>query len=326
MIISRTPLRVSFCGGGTDQPAYYMKHGGEVVSVAIDKCIYVTINEKFDGRVHLRYSKTENVPKAGDIQHTIVRECLKLMKVKKGVEIVTISDVPMQGTGLGSSSSLTVGLLNALHTYKGKKINAKELAEMACYVEINILKAPIGKQDQYAAVYGGLNRFKFHKGGVIREDLYQKCSSIKIKWLEESTMLFYLNKQREGNHILAKQIKGIEDNKLIYDAMKGLVHDFIAWLKGDMPSPVVGQIIDMAWQNKKQLCGQVSNSYIDKFYNKAKGAGALGGKVAGAGGGGFIMLIVPKEHQQKVRESLYPLKEMGMQFDEEGSRIIYHED
>lgn len=327
MIITRTPLRVSFVGGGTDLPGYANKYGGKVISAAINKCVYVTVNRKFDGKIHLRYSKTEEVDKVDEIQHTIIRECLKLMEVRKGIEIVTISDVPMRGTGLGSSSSLTVGLLNALGVLNGCYFPPNKLAEMACHIEIDTLKAPIGKQDQYVAVYGGLNYFHFNiDGTVTRGDLYQRCSSIKIKWLEESTMLFYLDKERNANGILSNQVSGIEENRLIYDSMKQLVKDFYDWLLHDSPSPVVGEIIDLGWKNKKELSKYISNDDIDSIYAKAKESGALGGKVCGAGGGGFLMLVVPRDHQYEVGKALHQLKRMPFEFDEEGSRVIYHED
>lgn len=268
----------------------------------------------------------EDVGIATEIQHTIVRECLKLFNIKKGIEIVTISDVPMKGTGLGSSSSLTVGLINALAAYKGKILTPDDLVTMAWHVENEILKAPIGKQDQCAAVFGGLNHFVFGKdGSVTRSDLYQKCSSIKVKWLDESTMLFYLDMPREGNHILADQVKDIEAKKKAYDAMKELTHDFMKWLEDGFNSSVAGRIIDTAWQTKKSLCGRISNTHIDNIYSMVLTAGAIGGKLCGAGGGGFLMLMVPKDYQSEVVKAMRPLKQMPFNFDEEGSRVIYHE-
>lgn len=326
MIITRTPLRISFCGGGTDLPGYANNHIGEVVSAAIDKCIYVTVNKKFDGRINLRYSKTENVSRVHEVEHSIVRACLEYLKISEGIEIVTISDVPMQGTGLGSSSSLTVGLLNALSAYKGDYLDAEELAEMACKIEIDILKSPIGKQDQYAAAYGGLNHFTFNKdGSVTRKDLYRDYTSIKVKLFEESMMLFHLDRPRQANTILRHQAKKIDDMKLEYDAIKHLTNDLLGWLSDGFNSHVLGEIIDSSWLHKKNLCGQISNGYIDNLYERAKKAGALGGKVCGAGGGGFMMLVVPLDHQSDVKRAFRPLNVMPIKFDEEGSRVVYHD-
>lgn len=348
MIISRTPLRISFVGGGTDIPAYYKKYGGEVINTAIDKYIYVTVNKKFDGKVHLRYSKTEQVKNATELQHSIVKACMKLVGVKTGVEIVTISDVPMKGTGLGSSSSLTVGLLNALTRYKGKTITSHELAGMACHVEIDLLKSPIGKQDQYAAAYGGFNHFVFKKNGkvVINNWLaikdiiapensayatieYSKNSEKvqeKIKWLQNNTLLFHLNMPREANHILGLQTKEISNKERDYTNLKAYVKAFEICLRNNSEETNnPGNLIDATWQTKKKLCSQISSGKIDKLYDRARYNGALGGKVCGAGGGGFLMLIVPKDKQSDVIKAMKPLHELPFKFEPQGSVIIYED-
>ena len=243
MIITRTPLRISFVGGGTDLPAFYLKHTGQVVSTTINKYVYVTVNHKCDGRVSLRYSETENVARVEDLEHAIVRECLRLFGIDEGVEIVTISDVPMNGSGLGSSSSLTVGLLNALCAYTGTTWSAERLAYQAFNVEVNLLGAPIGKQDQYAAAYGAFNHFMFSSNGYVNtEDLYngqmepvidKEWRNGKIKWLEENTMLFYLDIGRDSGDILQKQIGEMDTMMPIFQALRRSAQTFLHWLAND---------------------------------------------------------------------------------------------
>jgi len=324
MIITRTPLRISFVGGGTDLPGYASKYTGEVVSAAIDKYVYVTVNQKFDGRVHLRYSHTEVVSAAQDLQHGIVRECLKLLGINRGIEIATISDVPMRGTGLGSSSSLTVGLLEALYAYRGRSIAGNDLAEMACQVEIDLLKAPIGKQDQYAVAYGGVNHFMFMPSGVVEKRSIAESNGA-IHWLEETTMLFYLGRTRQSKSILDDQSAHIEEKKREYDSLRGLVHDLLGWLYEDEGRDRVGWILDRAWEQKKKLSAKVSDVFIDTLYRRAKEAGAAGGKVCGAGGGGFLLLIVPEAQRGGVVQAMSPLQEMPFKFDREGAKVIYND-
>lgn len=333
MIITRTPLRISFVGGGTDLPDYFTKHTGQVISTTIDKYVYVTVNRKFDGRVSLRYSETENVARTADLRHTIVRECLHLLGIYEGIEIVTISDVPMNGTGLGSSSTLTVGLLKALGTYIGKEWDLEELARTAYKIEAEILGAPIGLQDQYAAVMGGFNQFVFGGTSIGTEDLYAGRAFLipgsvvdmeKILWLQKNTMLFCLDKARDTNEILREQAEHIEDRLPIYHAHKKSVWEFLRWLTDDSPCDAVGGIIDKAWQNKKGMCNQISTPSIDTTYEKAMRSGAIGGKIVGAGGGGFLMLIVPEENQVDIRRAMRSaLREMPFQFSRKGSEVIY---
>lgn len=329
-------MRISFVGGGTDLPAYFKKHTGQVISTTIDKYVYVTVNRKFDGRVSLRYSETEDVARASDLHHTIVRECLHLLQIYEGIEIVTISDVPMNGTGLGSSSTLTVGILKALGVYIGREWHLEELARMAYKIEAEILGAPIGLQDQYAAVMGGFNHYVFGATSIGTEDLYggraflipgSEVNTEKISWLEKNTMLFCLDQARDANEILRDQADQIEDRLPIYHAHRRSVWEFLYWLTNDSPYDAVGQIIDKAWRNKKKMSDQISNPNIDAAYEKAMRSGALGGKIVGAGGGGFLMLIVPEDNQVDVRRKLRAdLKEMPFRFSRGGSEVIYAED
>ena len=345
MIISKTPLRISFCGGGTDLPGYYMKKAGRVISTTIDKYIYVTVAPKFDGRVSVRYSRTENVDDVEDLDHTIIRECLREFGIKSGIEIVTISDVPMNGTGLGSSSALTVGLLNALREYTGNVWHGVAAAEKAFDIEVNRLGAPIGKQDQYAAFVGGFNHMIFSKSavgienirkgsavsgkdGISRKKISCLCPDVdinlrKVAWLERSVMLFWLDRPRDGNAILKEQSAGIEGKMDVYDRSIDAVQEFLRWFDDGVADLDVGDILDRAWKTKKEYCEKISDSYIDQTYDRAKSAGAIGGKLLGAGGGGFLMLVVPEFAQDDVRRALHPLKEMPIKFTETGSEVIY---
>jgi len=321
VIITRTPLRISFVGGGTDLPGYYRFHGGQVISTTIDKYVYVTISEKFDGRVNLRYSETEDVGHVDELKHDIVRECLKHFGITNGVEIVTISDVPMRGTGLGSSSALTVGLLRALSEYTHQKLSLDVLADTACGIEIEKVGSPIGKQDQYAAAFGGFNHIEFGSADAV--GVFGMNAPRKIRWLENASMLFHLDRTRSANDILSKQSEEIGERLPIYSAMSTAVDWMREWLNDETPCEEVGEIIDQEWDRKKQLGNGISDDEIDVLYCTAKMAGALGGKVAGAGGGGFMLLIVPDEAKDAVREVMAPLHEMPFRFSTQGSEVIY---
>jgi len=325
MIISRTPLRISFVGGGTDLPAYADRYVGEVISTTINKYVYVTAAHKFDGRVSIRYSETENVATVDELKHTIIRECLKSFGIKDGIEIVTISDVPMKGTGLGSSSALTVGLINALCAYMGVRSDEEDLAESAAYIEISKLNAPIGRQDQYAAAYGGFNHLQFGRGSVTVDELRMPSTCQKVIWLEDNTMLFWLHQERDANDILLEQSEQIDDRLPLYESMKESVHAFLNWAdsRNDMPEDAVGGIMNIAWENKKAFCSSITTPHINDLYSRAIDAGAIGGKISGAGGGGFLMLIVPEDAQDSVRDALPEAHEMPFKFTIKGSEVVY---
>lgn len=324
MIVSKTPLRVSFAGGGTDFKDYYEKGYGAVVSTTIRKYIYVIINENFDDAIHLSYSNTETVDDANDLKHELVRETLKLVGITKGVEIAIISDVPPQGTGLGSSSSLTVGLLNALYAYKGIIKPAASLAEEACKIEIEILGKPIGKQDQYIAAYGGLQYIQFNSDASVFVNPII-CTHETKKEFESRILMFYTGRTRKASDVLANQKENIGINMEFLDRMKNLasqIRDLIVQQKLDD----IGAKLHENWTLKKRLAENISNSLIDEYYQKAKDAGALGGKVLGAGGGGFLLVYARREDHPNIRHALIDLKEMPFKMEPQGSSIIYIED
>ncbi|MFA5157409.1 MAG: GHMP kinase [Candidatus Omnitrophota bacterium] len=323
MIISRTPLRISFVGGGTDLAVFYKKETGEVISTAVNKYMYVSVNKRFDDSIRLSYTKTEIVDNVEDLQHELVKEAMKLTGVTKGVEITTVADIPAKGTGLGSSSSLTVGLLNALYAYKGKRVATRRLAEEACKIEIDIVGEPIGKQDQYIAAYGGIKHFYFKQNNsVVVEPLL--VSGRRIKKLQENLMLFYTQINRSAHSVLKEQ-KANSSNKLEeLRSLKGLVPGLKnCFEKESSRLDEFGEILHRGWQVKKTLASNITNDVIDRYYQKAMNAGAIGGKILGAGGGGFLLLYCHKEYQRKVKEALKPLRQVAFEFEPEGSRIIY---
>ncbi|MDP8261803.1 MAG: hypothetical protein P9M13_00690 [Candidatus Ancaeobacter aquaticus] len=324
MIISRTPLRISFAGGGTDFKDYYRKSGGAVVSTSIDKYVYITVNKKFDQRIRVSYSKTEITDRVSQLQHDLVRECLRYLKIKGGVEITSIADIPSEGTGLGSSSAFTVGLLNSLHAYQGKHVSAKRLAEDACRIEIDVVKEPIGKQDQYIAAYGGLQYIEFKPDGHVYVDPII-CSKRTKKKLNDNLIMFYLDITRKANTILAGQKRNIPHTYKTLDAMRDLTVKIRKALINNAIDEF-GSILHEGWLLKKKLAQGVSNPSIDKYYEKAIKNGALGGKVLGAGGGGFLLFYCPKNKQNKVRSALKNLKEMNINFEPQGGKIIYVEE
>ena len=320
MIISQTPLRISLAGGGTDFPKFFMEEGGAVVNFAIDKYVYVIVKERFDDRIYLNYSKKEIVDSVSAIQHELIREAMRLTGVEKGVEITTLADIPSGGTGLGSSSAVTVGLLNALYAYQGMQVTAERLAEEACRIEIELLKKPIGVQDQYIAAFGGLRFFEFSKEGV-RNKKVALAGDKKMR-LGEHLMLFYTNATRSADDILKEQNDSIFEKRGELQAIKQLAHDIYAALQGGDFS-TVGEKLHEGWSLKKKLSSKISSAAIDDWYARARESGALGGKITGAGGGGFLLLYAPIEKQNQIRQVL-PLKELPFHLEQGGSRIIFN--
>lgn len=321
MIISKTPYRISFCGGGTDILNYYKNFEfGAVISTTINKYMYVTIGKRFDNSIRLSYSKTEIVNNFEDIQHELIREAMRITGVTQALEIHTIGDIPA-GTGLGSSSALTVGVLNALYAYKGEYVSADTLAKQACEIEINILKEPIGKQDQYAAALGGLRYIQFNNDESVFSDPVI-CNPSTKRSLNENLILFYLNKTRSASTILGKQTKQSIKKEKILGRMKTLAQELTDALRqNDLDN--FGQLMHENWELKKQLTDGISNGEIDEIYKRGREAGALGGKVLGAGGGGFILFYVKREDREKIRNELKTLKELPFTLELEGSKIIY---
>lgn len=325
LIISRTPFRISFVGGGTDLEAYYQHGYGAVLSTAIQKYMYVTVNERFEDEIRVSYRQTELVDEVSEIEHDLVREAMRYTGVDGGVEVVTIGDVPGRGTGLGSSSSLTVGLLNALHAYRGEHASEERLAREACEIEIDILDEPIGKQDQYAAAYGGLNYIQFNKDGTVEVDPILLDPETR-KALESRVMAFFTGMTRDSSEILEEQEqKSDEEKREVLDRMRDQAeHLRDALREGDLTG--FGDLLHEGWELKKQLASDITNPTLDEYYEKARKAGARGGKISGAGGGGFFTLYVDPGRQDEVREALPDLTEMTVEFAPQGSKIIHTEE
>ena len=324
MIISRTPLRVSFFGGGSDLPSYYRRHGGAVLSAAIDKSVYVTVSRKFDDAVRVSYSRTEEVAHASKVEHPLVREALTLLGIEGGVEITSVADIPASGTGLGSSSSFTVGLLNALHAFRGKLVSATTLARESCHIEIDRCGEPIGKQDQYAAAHGGLNFLRFHPDESV-EVRKAVCAPGTLDALQSHLLFFYTGVTRSASALLRNQSSNVAQAGAKSDGTGELVKlaeiAFEHLCAGNISE--FGALLDEAWQIKRSLAEGISNAQIDDAYAAARKAGALGGKVLGAGGGGFLMFFAPPENHAAIRKALAPLRETPFAFAPEGSSIIF---
>ncbi len=321
MIISKTPLRISFAGGGTDLAEFYRQSPGAVTSTAIDKYIYITINKKFDHHIRISYSKTEIVDHIDQLQHDLVREAMKYTGVTSGVEITSIADIPSRGTGLGSSSSFLVGLLNALYAYRGEHKSAETLAREACEIEINIVKEPIGKQDQYIAAYGGLQHIQFMSDNDVFIDPII-CSPATKKQLQENLIIFYTGITRRANSILAEQRQQTTNNLSILKKMKDLAVSLRDTLNGNSLD-TFGEILHQGWLYKCRLAENISTNQINTYYENARKAGAIGGKILGAGGGGFLLLYCPRDKQDSVRRALADLVETEFKFEPQGSKIIY---
>lgn len=323
MILVKTPFRISLIGGGTDLAAFYQKNGhAAVVSTTINKYMYVMIHPYFHDKLRVKYSQTEDVDSIDKLKHPIVRECLRLMKVTSGVEIASIADVPA-GSGLGSSSSFTVCLLHAIHVLLGHYVTKESLAQEACHIEIDRLKEPIGKQDQYAASYGGLNFIRFNADGSVEVERLMN----NYEWVSElmcRLLVFYVGQPRAARDILADQQKSLTvDSFHIAKDMVGLTYEMrSAIMNGKLN--LIGKILDEGWQLKKRLANNITTEEIEKIYSIGKAAGASGGKLLGAGGGGFILFFCEPELQPAVRKSL-GLRELSIQFDREGSKVIYNE-
>jgi D-glycero-alpha-D-manno-heptose-7-phosphate kinase len=321
MIISRTPFRVSFVGGGTDLPAFYTRQSGAVISMAVDRYVYINVNRRFDETLRLSYSKTEIVNTLGDVQHPLFREALRLTGASQGIEATSVADIP-SGTGLGSSSSFAVGLLHALHAFQGRHKSSEELAAEACHLEIDILAEPIGKQDQYAAAYGGLRRYSFNSDETVSVDPVI-CTEQTKSELFAHLMFFYLGGNRDAREILHEQSRQISDKMEPLQRLRELVDRFQHVLVRGTGLQELGELLHENWIWKKGLAQNVSNERVDAFYDDARRAGVIGGKLLGAGQSGFLMLFCPPKRQPAVRSALKSLREVSLGFEAEGSKIIY---
>jgi len=315
---------MSFAGGGSDLPAYYRLHGGAVLSTAIDKFVYVTVSEKFDSNIRVSYSKTEEVTSVDEVAHPLVREGMKMSGVTSGVEITSVADIPAKGTGLGSSSSFTVGLMHALHAHQGKHVPAEKLAAEACEIEIERCGEPIGKQDQYAAAYGGLNFIRFNPDDSVCVDpVICRCETIRD--LQEQIMVFYTGITRSASSILRMQgeiLANRTDKQQIMARMVELAHVLKGEIEANRPD-TFGEILHEAWMLKREVSDGITNPDIDHWYETARRAGATGGKLLGAGSGGFLMFTVPESRRENVRQALSKLREVYFGFEPQGSKIIF---
>jgi D-glycero-alpha-D-manno-heptose-7-phosphate kinase len=321
VIITRTPLRVSFAGGGTDLASFYRPYGGgAVASAAIDKYVHVLVNEKFDRSIRVAYSRTENVEELDQLQHGLVREAMRLTGVTERLEIHTIADIPSEGTGLGSSSALTVGLLNALYAHRGILKDPATLAEEACRIEIEILGGTLGKQDQYIAAFGGVDYFEFRPDDSVATTPIPLAPEARDA-LSDRLSLFYTGITRQAQGILKHQEARTEENQAglvrlrefarsTRDAL--LAHDWAG----------VGRLLDDGWQIKRELARGVSTPEIDAAYDRAKAAGAWGGKITGAGGGGFLLVVHPPERSHEIESALAPMRRLPVRIAPEGSHLL----
>ena len=322
-ITTMTPMRISFIGGGTDLKDFYKfnNDGGAVISAAINKYVYIILNKYHDKhRCLLKYSKSEIVKNIKDIKHPLIKACLEKSNLW-GLDINSVADIPA-GTGLGSSSSIAVGLINALQYYKNKSISKKTLADKACEIEIDILKQPIGKQDQYAATYGGLNIIKFRPNG---NTLVERITNKKvINFLKENLIIINTGMRKDNNIVLREQKKNIKKGKIFFEHlrfMKNSVFDFkSALLKRDIK--VCGEILHENWMKKKELAKRIANKNINEIYEDALTSGALGGKILGAGGRGYLMLICPKTKQKDILKKFKKFEFLNFEFDKFGSRRL----
>jgi len=306
MVITRTPLRISLLGGNTDFPKYFLKHGGVVLTTTIDKYVYCIITKRFDDLIYINYSIKEKVTKVADIKHPLVREAMRLVGVHKGIEITFLSDIPSEGSGLGSSSAVTVGVLNALHQYKGESVTQRQLAEEACRIEVDILKKPIGYQDQYAVAFGGFNLIEFGKEITLKP--------LDPEELSDFLMLLYTGKTRKADKILSKMKLNVD----ILDKIKGEVYQKLDHITDPV---ILGDLLDRYWAFKRILNKHVTNKQIDDMYMKTLKVGALGGKIVGAGGGGFLLVAVLPENKQDIRGLGY--RELPFNFSRFGSQVIF---
>jgi D-glycero-alpha-D-manno-heptose-7-phosphate kinase len=326
MIISKTPLRLSFVGGGSDLPSFYREAGGAVLSTSIDKFVYVTVNQRFEKGIRLSYSRTEIVGHAREIEHALVKAGLEKIGIESGVEITSIADIPSRGSGMGSSSSFTVGLLHALYAHRGIYKSKLDLGREACEVELDMCGEPIGKQDQYAAAAGGLNVIEFHPDETVTVAPIVAPAQT-IQQIENDLVMVYIGGDRSASKILEQQARDVGaslDKKQALKTMVGLVYTLRDELaKGHAHS--LGEILHENWELKRQLTGGISNATIDDVYDTAMRNGATGGKLLGAGGGGFMVFSVPQARQPDLRRALADLREVPFRFDKNGTSIVFYQ-
>lgn len=325
MIVTRTPFRIPLGGGGTDLPAYYSKHGGFVFSAGIDKYMFICLQEPFvDSLIRVKYSRTETVERWSDVQHDLVRAALQAQGIENAIEIVSMADAPA-GTGLGSSSCYLVGLLNGLHTLKREYVSVEQLAQEACHIEMNVLRKPVGKQDQYLAAYGGLTVLDIDKDGTVhvRE---ARVSEATIEELNRNSLIFYTGKARDSGEILSGQSKACtNEDKSVVENMH-LIKEIGYQVLDAIESADLtrfGHLLHQHWETKKRLSSKISDPRLNELYEAGRQHGALGGKIMGAGGGGFFLFYVEENHQ-RFRETMTRrgLRELRYHFDFDGTKVI----
>jgi D-glycero-alpha-D-manno-heptose-7-phosphate kinase len=327
MIVSKTPLRVSFAGGGSDLPDFYERHGGAVVSTSIDKWIRVIVARRFEGDIRVSYSRTETVANAAEVEHELVREALRVTGLPRGLDIVTLADVPSRGTGLGSSSAVLVGLLCALYAFQGIHRSAGALAEQASEIEIELLGKPIGRQDQYAVAFGGFNLIEFLPAGAGVRVRPIIAPAQTLERLHRCLMLFYTGRQRAAADVLADQREAVRDGRATaaLSAMRDLAYELRDALgEGDVEA--FGAILHRNWELKRTLAEGISDADVDALYSRALEAGATGGKLLGAGRGGFLLFLAPPERHAAIRSALQELRETPFRFASSGSHVQLFED
>jgi D-glycero-alpha-D-manno-heptose-7-phosphate kinase len=320
MVVSQTPLRLSFVGGGTDFASFYTLHKGQVISGTIDKYIYVIVKKRFDDLIVLHYTENEIVENVADIKHDIIKAALQHVGIQKGIEIITLADITAKGSGLGSSSVLTVGLLNALYHFKGMQVSSEQIAHEACIIEIDMLKKPIGKQDQYIAAYGGIKKIEFNADHSVTVTDLSLSDTDKNK-LQASIILHNTSVMRKAESVLEEQSSNIAHKIQELKTIAGLV-DELETAFANKQFEVLGDLLAINWENKKKLASAVSNEHINQMVEVALANGATGCKIAGAGGGGFLMSYVPLQHQENFRTAMSAYKELTYTFDPAGSRIL----
>ena len=325
MIVSKTPLRMSFVGGGSDLPAFYREEMGAVLSTSIDKYMYICVNKKFDGRIRISYSRTEEVECHEEVEHPLVREALGLVGIGGGIEIASMADIPSKGSGLGSSSTYTVGLLNALYAYRNQFASKEKLASQACEIEIDRCGEPIGKQDQYAAAYGGLNLIRFHPDDSVSVDPII-CKPSLLQEMEDSTLVFFTGRTRSASAVLSNQSAAmrVTDRRMLMRRMVQLAFEMKEQLESGTLEHL-GNMLDENWRLKAQLTSGITDPQIDALYACGMAHGALGGKLLGAGNGGFIMFYAPKERHAKITAALYDLAPIKFGFDRTGAQIVFYQ-
>ncbi|HLV95083.1 MAG TPA: hypothetical protein VKS44_07815 [Candidatus Acidoferrales bacterium] len=326
MIITRTPFRLTLGGGGTDLPSFYYQRGGFVLAVTIDKYMFINVNTPvIDDKIRVRYTKSEMVDHVDEVEHTLAREAMRRFGLTKGVEIVSVADIPA-GTGLGSSSCYLVGLLNALRALMQKPVPPQELAEEACEIELELLKKPIGKQDQYMAAFGGLTSLCIDTNGTVRVERLPLSTEL-VEELENNLLLFYTHETRDATAILSRQDQSTrKKNGNVVEYLQE-IKDIGIEIRGEIVKGNLrrfGELMDVHWQTKKRLSDGISNPQIDSWYELARGSGAIGGKISGAGGGGFLMLYCEND-KRRLRDAMRKagLRELNFRFEFEGSKVVF---